>query len=198
MESSHLGYKDEKYEQKAKEVRENVKLATEALKNRQFDLLSNYTPKIEENSRELAKYLRNMYPNKFMIHNYEYDILTPEYYQYSGSLSDAPEIARNVWNAVKEKGYKPQLHDLIIVDVSNNKGFKVYKLRFNPYLYFIGDEDIYVQINVGSDKYAPDEFYYFMERMGLTENMQRYIYEDDYIDYKPNLWPKIYNEMEKL
>lgn len=198
----HYGYKDEKYEKIATEIRNDLYNGVNSMKNRNYSKSQEYFNKVENLSTQLARYLHEKYPNNFNYLIFKYKLEISELGEYSGPLYNAPQDAKDIWNSVIiENNYIPKIHDLILARVNVIRSEK-YKIKEN-YVYFIGDnEEIYVMINNTSNTYAPNEFYEFMQRMGLTDTMRKYIYKgpEDYrpLEYKSWKWPRRIELSEKL
>lgn len=101
----------------------------------------------------------------------------------------SPEI-QEIWNRIEETGYVPEIHSIIRAYFLNIQN------RYYPGLVFFVDEDgIYVS---PGNYYAPDKFYDLLERLGLGEDFDRYIYRNSGPNFRRNKWPYTTHYMKKL
>lgn len=203
MENENVGYKDEKYEQLAKKVRRNLYEMLNPSERDFGNWVDEYYERVDKPSTELAKYLAKTYPDKFKYYQFNYKTPIPELAEYSGPLDEAPEFAKDIWNyTIKYDKYNkdvPKVHDLVVIRTNNIRTIGNRKLMlYGRYVYFIDSDNIYVMVNNGSNSYAPDEFYNFMERMGLIESMKHFIYKGLELEYKKWKWPRKVELTEKI
>lgn len=185
------GYKDEKHEKMAQEVRQAI---YEQIKHRKFQ---KYTKQeLQEivnagvrKSNYLAKYLKTTYPESFNVKKFRYNGKVPVIEEKSQNLEEAPKIVQDIWRTViTENNYKPKIHDLIYVKITQ---------RNITWVYFVDDGGIYVQTN--SDIiFVPDEFDDFLERMGIHSVSLYHLYPGYNHTNKFDNWPDNVNQMKKI
>ena len=150
---------------------------------------------------KMGTYLRQNYPNKFNYVPIYFDDVEPRF-KYNIDEDDmidednsqlledsSPEIGR-IWKRVLDSGYSAKVHDIIKVYFKN-----IQDRYYGGLVFFISDDGIYV---TSGHYYAPDEFYNFLERLGLGENFNEYIYRNSGPWFRRNKWPYKVNTKEKL
>ena len=183
--SDHFGYKDPKLEKLAEENRK-ILYNLDTNGNRPIDKYTtderiNLGNIMDKNTKILERYLKENYSDNFKIHTFNYKEDLPKFGE-SMNIENSPE-AKKIWNnVVLPFKDKIKIHNIVKVGYPGTQHMNMSK----KLIYFIDESGIYVS---SSPNQPPDEFYNFMERMGLT-NFN--IYED----YKGQMynyykWPRV-------
>lgn len=216
--SENLGYKDEYLEKLAQQVRDGVKEMSKLkekadkirdinksnIETKEYEEIMNMSNKITKISNNLAVYLAQTYPNKFKLiresslASYFGTIEVKENKTWKLSELDDPDILK-IWEVIPDK---KTIHNLYYVDITqimeDNQGPR--KIKYDEkciFVFFIAEDDVYIQTNNRFELICPDPFYDFLERLGLISGFQDYIYRGPKIVYKDNKWPRKVNK-EKL
>ena len=179
------GYKDSKEEIKAAEVRELIskanklgkKIELKWKKDEDFEELAieyyRLKGKADVLSLELADYLRQNYPNNFLVHNIK---LTDK---QINNITDLDTL--NLINKLLP------IHDIgFLIDESNTESYILFNNNGAPVYEYISPN-----IRLG------EGFYEFMEEMGLTLEAVNKLYSIKIIGI-PELWPNKVTKSNKL
>ena len=184
MRSENLGYNDPKYEELAKQNRFWV---NELNKNTFTDKYispqrAQILQDVKHNTDILINYLWKTYPEKFSVRRFDFEGEIPNIPEEGINILDNPEI-QEIWDEIiEEYQYTPQIHDII----------RIMDEDVTRLIFFIDEHGIYV---IKSSTLAPDEFYDFLERLGLYDI---YLHINTVIEFKNNKWPRVVNIKEKL
>ena len=194
------GYLNEKEERKAAEVRKLIREAnilkrkTEIRWNNgnNFDELAGEYYKIKDKadklSLELVDYLRKNYPKNFLTHEV---ILSQEYIEYINNNSD-DEFDKNMLKLITKYNNLLPIHDILFLTNGDDTNF---------YVLFNNNGTPAFRIWMSFDMLMPQEFYIFMEEMGLTITAVNKLYPLPTplkIIANPGLWPNVVKSNYKL
>ena len=184
MEASSRSYKDEENQELAEEIRELAYEKQKAIAANNFSEARILEDIMDLDSQKLAEYLAKTYPDLFNVYNLKIKDFPRLKVNKSYSLSSAPPELVNFRDGIISQ-IDPKLDDLIVVSENDTTGNDTGE----TWTFFIDDNDTYAILG----KYVfPDEFYDFLERMGLTGIMGHYIYKDlKRFESLAEKWPNI-------
>jgi hypothetical protein len=188
MEPQYIGYKDPELNELADEVRKGRYRLMKVENGEEWYKLKNI---INQKSAILAKYLRDTYPNLFNAYTFKAHV--PNFVLNSKyKLNSAPKEIVEIWDYVKNRyHYKPKLHDFIYIFSYLKTSHCNAGLRL-----FVDEDDVYI---IYTNWGFPDEFYNFLELMGLDESYSEYLYNSNHIESLGNKWPFVVSKIkEKL
>lgn len=180
-----VGYKDKYYQNLARENQQIVKSVGYPYDLPDGDLR---LIKFEENSNILGNYLNLNYKDNFRVVDFTFDIVEPilkfnfhweddEQFQL---LEDSDNSIEQFWNKIMDKGYKPQIHDIIRIFFLN-----IQDRYYCGIVFFIDDNGIWSTDHAT----VPEPFYDLLQRLGLGEDFNRYIYQTLPAWFKRSKWP---------
>lgn len=194
MESYNQGYKDEKLEEIANKVRKNTSKLENIKDNVERNKLSDI---ITKDSDYLAKYLKDTYPNSFKVFNYTKNEQIPEIKVDSTSLSEAPQELINLWKEIRST-INPKVHDVVYASTYYKSPYEKNELINRKWAFFVDEDDIYITRTYRNMDIMPNQFYDFLEKMGLGLNMDKYIYRGVNYEIRNDKWPLKVKKLNKI
>lgn len=141
-------------------------------------------------SFELVDYLKRNYPINFII----YDIPLPQQLiDHLYNLKTLPQMRedKNIINFIHQYNQILPIHSILLLTEGKN----------GPIFYILFNNDGHTSFSLNtssSDLVLADEFYQFMEEMGLTLNAVNKLYDTDEIIAPPGVWPNVVHLGKKV
>lgn len=191
------GYKDPENQQKADNVR---KLVNKGMKAKDKRTSKESLNNAENLSYELARYLKDKYPDKFNVHYYtlsKNENIDDLIGYFKSGNKEGERLFENIVNSIS-----PKIHDVVFIKTIENLGYTtdIYQIMgvfFDENGPQFGEFTLHTLI-------GPDEWYNFIERMGLYRSALSWLYmknnqgPDPIFYYKEGKWPLISEIKERL
>lgn len=192
------GYKDKYYQNLTRENQQIVKLV-----GYPYDLPIDdpLFIKFKENERILGMYLLQNYSDKFRILKFYFPDIEPIFKfnmhwedminnDNSQLLENSSIEIKQIWHNIQKSKYKPQLNDIVRIYCTNTQDN-----YYQALVFFVGEDGVFV---TDGAYYVPDVFYDLLERLGLGEDFDRYIYRNSSPSFRKNKWPYTVTTAEKI